>query len=191
LKERTKKLLDSGARLVAATLLVAALAAAARAGLRLRRGAADNASIAALAAGHDITPDHDTAVPVLVARARFLLSEGKIDEARAIAERLNSPDVAPERASLLYALGNEHLRQAMQIYLLVPLRQVKPLVNAAKAEYRQALQLDPDNWDCRYNFAIAATLIHETETSKSMIGAQMSHDRAAWPDIPGAPNGMP
>ncbi len=141
--------------------------------------------------GRPATPDADAAASVLAARARFLLTQGKIDEARAIAERLNTADAATARASLLYALGNEHLRQAMQIYLLVPLRQVKPLVNAAKAEYRQALQLDPDNWDCRYNFAIAATLIHETETSKSMIGAQMSHDRAAWPDIPGAPNGMP
>jgi mxaK protein len=176
---------------VAAGVLVAALAAAAQAGLHLRQGMADNARIAALATGRDITPDADAAASVQAARARFLLSQGKIDEARAIAERLNDAEAAPQRASLLYALGNEHLRQAMQIYLLVPLRQVKPLVNAAKAEYRQALQLDPDNWDCRYNYAIAATLIHETETSKSMIGAQMSHDRAAWPDIPGAPNGMP
>ncbi len=175
----------------AVIVLVAALAEGALAGAKIWRGIGDNARIATLASGHDIVLDGHASAQVQAAYARFLMTQGKLDEARVIIDRLSAPELAPLRASLLYALGNFHLRQAMQIYLVVPLRQVKPLVNAAKAEYRQALQLDPENWDCRYNFAIAGTLIHDTETAKAMIGAQMSHDRAAWPDIPGAPNGMP
>ncbi len=178
-------------RWAAAAVLLAALGAAWDAGSAVWRATADNARIRALESGHDVAVDGSEAGPVQAARARLLIAQGKTDEARSIADRLTAPGLGPLRASLLYALGNAHLRQAMQIYLLVPLRQVKPLVNAAKAEYRQSLQLVPDNWDCRYNFAIAATLLHDTETSKAMIGAQMSHDRASWPDIPGAPNGMP
>jgi len=179
------------AQWAAAIALVAALAEGALSAAEVRRGLADNAKIATLDSGHDILLDGDESAPILAARARFLMAQGKPDEARVLIDRMSAADLAPMRASLLYALGNFHLRQAMQIYLVVPLRQVKPLVNAAKAEYRQALQLDPGNWDCRYNFTIAASLIHDTETAKAMIGAQMSHDRAAWPDIPGAPNGMP
>jgi mxaK protein len=175
----------------AATVLIAALTEAEQAGISFWQATADNTEIIALESGRDITAAGDAPAPVLAARAQFLVAQGKIDAARSIADKLSAPASAPLRASVLYAIGNAHLRQAMQIYLLVPLAQVKPLVNAAKAEFRQALELDPGNWDCRYNFAIAATLIHDTEAAKAISGAQMSHDRASWPDIPGAPNGMP
>ena len=178
------------AQWLAAGALAAGLALTLYGGVRLWQGRSDNAIIASLAAGRDV-PVEDSSGLVLAARARFLIAQGRIDEARAIAERLNAPGLSRARASVLYALGNEHLRQAVQIFMLVPLRQVRPLVNAAKAEYRQSLQLDPENWDCRYNFSIASGLIHEKEESKAMLGAQMSHDKASWPDIPGAPNGMP
>jgi mxaK protein len=178
-------------RWAAAAVLFAALAEASRAGASMWQSGADNSKIIALESDRDVIVASDAAPPLLAARAQWLVAQGKIDEARAIAEQLNAPASAPLRASVLYAIGNAHLHQAMQIYLLVPLKQVKPLVNAAKAEFRQALALDPGNWDCRYNFAIATTLIHDTETAKAISGAQMSHDRASWPDIPGAPNGMP
>jgi mxaK protein len=183
--------LRSIGRWSAAGLLAISLAVALQSGVQLWRDTGDNRKIAELAAGRDVPVGSAPPAALLAARGRFLVTQGDIDQAREIAERLNAPDMASDRASLLYALGNEHLRRAMQIFMLVPLRQVKPLVNAAKAEYRQSLQLDPANWDCRYNFALAATLIHDRETSKALIGAQMSHDRATWPDIPGAPNGMP
>jgi mxaK protein len=183
--------LRSISRWTAAMLLAISLAAVVQSGWQVWRDTSDNRKIAALASGHDTAVGSAPSAALLAARGRFLVVQGDIDQARDIAERLNAPDMANDRAALLYALGNEHLRRAMQIFMLVPLRQVKPLVNAAKAEYRQSLQLDPSNWDCRYNFSLAATLIHDRETSKALIGAQMSHDRATWPDIPGAPNGMP
>jgi mxaK protein len=178
-------------RWTVACILAVSLATALQAGWQLWRDTRDNRKIAALASGHDMPIGSTPSAALLAARGRFLVAQGDIDQAREIAERLNAPRMANDRAALLYALGNEHLRRAMQIFMLVPLRQVKPLVNAAKAEYRQSLQLNPSDWDCRYNFALAATLIHDRETSKALIGAQMSHDRATWPDIPGAPNGMP
>ncbi len=181
----------SVSRWAAAVIVLAALFQACHAGAALWQGMTDNTRISELVAGRDIAVEGGAAAPVLAARARLAIAKGNIDEARSIADHMTAPQLAPVRASVLYALGNAHLRQAMQIYLLVPLRQVKPLINAAKLEYRQSLQLDPDNWDCRYNFAISETLMHDPETSKAMSGAQMSHDRASWPDIPGAPNGMP
>ena len=68
---------------------------------------------------------------------------------------------------------------------------VSPIIVMAKSEYRQALQLDPDNWDARYNYSLAAALVRDTAPSQPTAGDQMSHERAAWPDIPGAPNGLP
>ena len=181
-------------RVLGPLLAVVALAAAAVAcfgAISLWKGLADNSRIVALAHGRDEAGAGDADGPVLAARALLLLKQGKTDEVKAMTEHMGAPGLAPWRALVLYDLGNDSLKQAMQIYMQVPLRQVKPLINAAKANYRQSLQLDPSNWDCRYNFAIASTLIRDTETTNPMLGAQMSHDKAAWPDIPGAPNGMP
>ena len=102
-------------------------------------------------------------------------------------------DTAPEklRSALYYALGNAHMRQAYVQISKVPFWKVKPVIALAKSEYRQAVQLNPDDWDARYNYSIAASLVHDQEQAKPTAGDAMAHERAAWPDIPGAPNGMP
>ena len=174
-----------------AVLAIAATATAAHGVATLWKTQADNTKIAMLAQGRDIPAAAGADASLLASRALFLLKQGRTDDVKAIEEHMTGPGQAPLRAILLYDLGNDSLRQAMQIYMQVPLRQVKPLINAAKADYRESLQLDPADWDCRYNFALASTLIRDTETSVPMLGAQMSHDKATYPDIPGAPNGMP
>ena len=174
-----------------AALAIAAAATALYGATTLWKSRSDNMKIAMLEQGRDTQVASNADSSLLASRALFLLKHGKTDEVKAIEEHMISPNQAPFRAVLLYDLGNDSLRQAMQIYMQVPLRQVKPLINAAKADYRESLQLDPNNWDCRYNYAIASTLIRDTETSVPMLGAQMSHDKATYPDIPGAPNGMP
>jgi len=178
------------ARGVALAALAGGLALAGWGSVRLWHDRAQREQIAALDAGHDVRLD-DTAPPaMLVARARFLISHGNIDAARAIADRIGGTAPAA-RASLFYALGNAHLRHALDIFKEVPFRVVSPIIVMAKSEYRQALQLDPDNWDARYNYSLAAALVRDTAPSQPTAGDQMSHERAAWPDIPGAPNGLP
>ena len=53
------------------------------------------------------------------------------------------------------------------------------------------MQAAPDDWDARYNYTLAAALVRETEAAEPTSSDEMAHERATWPDIPGAPNGMP
>jgi mxaK protein len=127
----------------------------------------------------------------LVIQARTLLATGHIEAAQSIADRLPPTTDPAQRDSLLYALANANFRHALTIFTQVPFRQVKPIIMLAKTQYQQALTLDPGDWDAKYNFALAAALVRDTERAEPSMGSQMAHQRAAWPDIPGAPNGMP
>jgi mxaK protein len=184
----------SRAHLIATWLLAAViLAGATVAGpgaLQLWQAQQGNRTISALAAGHDIATTHNDPGLVLVARARFLIAKGDIQAAQALADDLaNAPPAI--RAPLLYAIGNAHMRRAYDMMRKLPFWKVKPTIALAKSEYRQAIQVDPDNWDARYNYAVAASLVRDTEQAQPTVGEGMAHERAAWPDIPGAPNGMP
>ncbi len=149
-----------------------------------------NMAIGALAAGRDVPAGRDSQKLVLVARARFLLAKGDILGAQALADDLINapPDI---EAQLHYALGNAHMRHALARMRKVPFWKVKPTFAVAKTEYRLAIQLDAENWDARYNYAIASMFLRDSEAAIPTIGEGMAHERAAWPDIPGAPNGMP
>jgi mxaK protein len=175
----------------AALLLIAGLGLVAAGAVRDWHASAQNAAIARLMAGQDLAVEPDAPPALLAARARALIARGNLDGAQAIADRLAASAPAGVRAPLLYALGNAHMRHAFAIFTQLPFRQVRPFLSLAKSEYRQALQLDPGNWDARYNYAIAASLVRDTEHAAPSVGDQMAHERAAWPDIPGAPNGMP
>lgn len=160
-------------------------------GVELWQATAANRRIEKLATGHDVPVAADEATVLRVARARYLLDHGNSDAAQVIAGQLAAEAPPPLRASLLYALGNAHMRHALDLFTQVPFRIVSPIIAVAKSEYRQAIMLDPGNWDARYNYALAAALVRDTEASQPTAGDQMSHERAAWPDIPGAPNGLP
>ena len=175
----------------AVALLLGGAATSSLAGFDLWRAGAENRKIAALETGHDVPAGDDASALLLVSRASFLIGRGNIEAAQAIAERLRNGGNDELRASLFFSLGNAHMRHAYGLFKQVPFRLVKPFIVLAKSEYRQCLQLDPENWDARYNYALAASLVRDTETATPTSGDEMSHERAAWPDIPGAPNGMP
>jgi mxaK protein len=174
-----------------AFMVTAGLVVAVCSWLQFWSAGAQNKAIAALAAGRDIAVGADAAAPVGAARARFLAARGNILAAQAIADRMTQPADAAVRADLLYTLANAQFRHGLTMIRQVPFRLVKPVISLALSDYRQALVIDPGNWDARYNFALAAALVRDTEPATPTSGSQMSHERAAWPDIPGAPNGMP
>ena len=171
-------------------VLLAGTALAVDGGARGLEAMRRNVAAREMAGGHDL-PAAGAAVFVALARARFLIAHGQLDAAQAIADRMAREAPAADRAELLYALGNARMRQGLAMFRTVPFRKVAPVLSLAKAEYRQAIQLDPDDWDARYNYALAAALVRDTEAAQPTAGAEMAHERAAWPDIPGAPNGMP
>lgn len=173
----------------AVAILVTATGMFAASAIRLWHGERDIARIASLGAGQNLAVDDGADPAVLAAEGATLVARGKSEAAQAIADRLNGAPA--DHAAVLYAIANARMRAALGIFTQVPFRVIKGSIAQAKAEYRQAIQLDPDNWDARYNYAIAAALVRDTESSTPSAGDEMAHERAAWPDIPGAPNGMP
>ncbi len=130
-------------------------------------------------------------VSSLTTQGLHLIAQGNLDAAQALADRMTTQDGGRSRADFLYALGNARLRRGLTLLKTVPYRQAAPMLSQARAAYREVLRLDPDNWDARYNYALVAPLLRDKEAAQASFGDQMAHGRAAWPDIPGAPNGMP
>jgi mxaK protein len=176
--------------LAATCVLAAALSGAGFSAYQWWRTVRANATILALAARHDVPVSHGDPGQVQAARGLFLLAIRHAEEAQATAERMQDADPA-SRAILLYALANAHMRQALKVFSTLPMRQVAPVIQLAKSEYRLSLHLDPDNWDARYNFDIAASLVRDAEPPPNHKGDEMARERALFPDIPGAPNGLP
>ncbi len=175
--------------LACAGLAAAALVAEAACGAGWWRMASANRAIAALAAGNDMAVGHDAPARAQAARGLFLVRQHRLEEAMAVAERLDNDAAA--RAALLYALGNAHMRRGLAIFADAPIREVAPLINQAKAEYRLSLQLRPDNWDARFNYDVAASLVRDQDPPPPKKGDELARERALIPDLPGVPNGLP
>ncbi len=156
----------------------------------LMKVSAQNAAIASFAAGRDTAVARDLAPSVRAARGLFLLAHGRVDDAQAELDAIGEIEAKP-RAVLLYALANAHLRKALDVFGSAPMRRVAPLIGLAKSEYRQALRIDPQNWDARYNYDIASALSHDAEAAMFQQGDDMARERALVPDAAGAPNGLP
>lgn len=175
----------------AIAVLAAAIFSGGFAALQIWRASRDDARVTALAQGRDVAVGYDDGGVAQAARARYLATHKHMDEALAIADRmLNGGDPAA-RASLLYALANIQMRQALGAFKTQPMRVIAPIINQAKSEYRQALSIDPGNWDARYNEDIAAALVRDSDAAPAIKGHEMARERALWPDVPGTPNGLP
>jgi len=178
-------------RLVSSAVCIIATLVACISSVRLLQARRAETGIATLQAGRDIPVAPGASPALLIARAQYALRHGQVPAAQAIADGLGARGLAQAQAHVLYALGNFNLRGALGNFTNLPFRVIAPRIRLAKAEYRQAIQLDPQNWDARYNYTLAAALVRDTESVSPTEGTEMAHDRAAWPDIPGAPNGMP
>ena len=173
------------AALILAGVVIAGVGAA-----QLLAARGGNMAILALASGHDVRADQDEAPLIQVARARALIGRGAIQAAQALADSLANAkrDIG---GPLHYAIGNALMRHAFELMRKMPFWKVKTGIAQAKSEYRQAIQADAGDWDARYNYAIASSFLRDSEQAQPTAGEGMAHERAAWPDIPGAPNGLP
>ena len=174
-----------------ALMLLAGAALLIAGGLMLWHAQQQNARVAALTAGQDFSENSHESGLVQLASGRSLIAKGNLEAAQARADRMAATADPAPRAELLYALGNARLRRGLMLLKTQPYRKAVPMLRQAKAAYREALRLDPGNWDARYNYALTVPLLPDREDAAPTVGDEMAHDRAAWPDIPGAPNGMP
>ena len=157
-----------------------------------RRAVAANEAIESLRAGRNVEVGADARPETLLARIAFLTKRYELDEARNLLVALDRTGGARMRAQGRYLLANALLRVALEHIEKSELEAANPFVNLSKREYRRALQLDPEYWDAKYNFDVAARLVRDFPEFERKGGDELGADpKKLWTDIPGKPKGLP
>jgi mxaK protein len=177
--------------LAAALFLAASLIMLIGAGASWLAGLADNRLIAALRADRDVKVNDDASGAVIFARASFLLTHRRVDEAQGLAETLARRSDQRAFESLLFNLGNARLRQAFESISNGDLSAAIPFVNLAKQNFRRVLELDPGNWNAKYNLDVALRLVRDFPLGQENEGDALPAAKQLWPDMPGVPEGLP
>ncbi len=172
--------------------LVIVLAVAAVAAFALwPRDAARNRTITALTHNHDVAVAQDAAPKLLFARAYFLITHGRLDEAQAIVSLLDLRGTDKARADLHYDLGNGRLLAAFDKIDLADFDAAGALVGLAQEDYIEAMRLNPDDWDARYNFDVAARLVRQYPSFVNTPDPRRQGPRPIWTELPNVPRGEP
>ncbi len=120
--------------------------------------AAEQTAAAVVAASAGTQQEIDLKRPEAALAHALLLAYGDDYERalRAYEPLLQSPrdDI---RLTARYDLGNLHLRQALKL-VDEQLAKARTLVELAKQNYRGVLEVEPDDWDARYNLERALWL---------------------------------
>lgn len=173
-------------------LVLAAFVVLAATGLRLLGMARDNAAIAALAEGRDLPVAADASPRLLFARAHFLTTRGRLDEAQPVVDLIalrGDPDIA---AAASYDLANARLAHAIDLLERARIDPAVPEVRLAKAGYRNALSLQPGFWDAKYNLDVAMRLIRDfPDVDGEPKEEPQQAPKRVWTDLPGLPKGLP
>jgi mxaK protein len=152
-----------------------------------------NAVLRELRAGKDIPVDAAGANPALLeARAAFLLTRDRIDEAQPLLDQASLRAAAAVQVPMLYNMANARLRAAIKAIEQGKFDKAIPLVALAKAEYRSALRLAPLDWDAKHNLDVAMRLVRDLPRGE---GEEMTEPETTpsklWTDLPGIPKGLP
>lgn len=99
----------------------------------------------------------------LFARAFDAQAQGSYQEARVIYSRLENTDDRQLQAATLFNLGNSYLEQASAIDMEADSDLALPLIELAKASYRELLHLDSGHWAGRYNLERALELLPDAQ----------------------------
>jgi len=162
--------------------------------LQLYGLAGQNRLIGQLLADQDVGADElaTSAPEVRMARAVYLSRHQRYDEALATLNLLLQQAGAEAQAHTRYNLGNLHLRQAMQKAETGNVNEAMPLLGLAKQAYRDALTLDSQFWDAKYNLEVAMRLLPEMDRiSSGDEQDDLNQQTQLWTTLPGFPRGLP
>ncbi|MFT3731891.1 MAG: hypothetical protein QM780_10815 [Hyphomicrobium sp.] len=151
-----------------------------------------NRNISALLARREIPIDARRATPQeILARVNESLRRDQIDEAQAVMS-IAAENLPPQvRAAGLYNIANARTRLAGEAVRRGDLDSAAALINLAKSEYRLALQLDPENWDARYNIDVAMRVVRDLPQADNPETTSPDAPKKLWTDLPGIPKGLP
>ena len=186
------------ARLAAARLafillvLALCLAVAAATGWRWLAAARDNATIRKLAAGENVEIDPTRASSkVLAARAYYLLKRDRIDEAQVVLDQARVRANPAERVDMLYNMANARLRVVFDAIEQGQFDKATSLIGLAKTEYVDALRIDPQAWNVKYNLDVTSRLLRDLPEAQTPEDAPREAPKDLWTDVPGTPRGAP
>jgi mxaK protein len=93
---------------------------------------------------------------------------------------------------MLYNMANARMRAAMTAIGKGDYDKAIPLVTLSKSEYRNALRLDPEDWDAKYNLDIAMRLVRDLPQAVGEDEEKpLQTPEKLWTDLPGVPKGLP
>lgn len=176
--------------LLAALFGVLVLAAASAAAL-WSVNAARNRTIVALMNNHDVLVATASAPRVIFARAYFLMTHSRLDDAQVMVSLLDVRGSNPLRADLHYDMANARLRRAFDMIEEGKINAAGALVGLAREDYRESLRLDPDDWNARFNFDVASRLVREYPTFGFTPDVRRQGPRPLWTEMPNIPRGEP
>jgi mxaK protein len=172
-------------------LVIAMVLALIAAGSLWSISAARNRTIAALSEGHDEAISSDATPELLFARAYFLLTHDRLDDAQAVASSLERSGSDRLRADLHYDMANARLKIAFDKIERGDFDAAGALVGLAREDYREAIKLDPDAWNARFNFDVASRLVREYPSFGFTADERRQGPRPLWTELPNLPRGAP
>ena len=162
------------------------LAGAACEGWAWLRAASGNRLIAA---PERIGTDSAAAPELIFAKAHALSRSGDTQEALRLYGSLTDAGEPRFRARVRYNLGTLYLEDAAKLWNakgVLEYVRVNTLVAAAKEQLREALRLEPELWDARYNLEYAYRITPPPkELPKSDFKASKGSVYATMPSLPG------
>jgi mxaK protein len=149
---------------------------------------------------HNHTLQNNVADDAIFADAVYWVKQGNNEKAlKLYAQAISSPDLNI-RKTANYNMANIYLREANKLLETTGLEswdKVTPLLSMAKEGYREALRLDPDWVNAKYNYELAlriAPTIESKHSRQTPEDEELKDQESApegWPAIPGFPRGMP
>lgn len=155
------------------------------------RDAGRNRTIDDLTHNHDIPVSQDGAPKLIFARAYFLITHRRLDAAQTLVSLFDLRGSDKERAALHYDLGNARLLAAFEKIDSANYDAAGALVGLAEEDYIEAMRLNPDLWDARYNFDVAARLVRKYPSFVNTPDPQRQGPRPIWTELPNVPRGEP
>jgi len=153
----------------------------------------ENAWIEQLLQGHDIQLEKltDARPEVRLARAVYLRQKLRYDEALATLSLIIEQGGSRLQAQTRYNLGNVYLAQAVAEAEAMKINEALPMAGLAKQAYRDALALDSQFWDAKYNLEVAMRLLPEMDRINTGDEGSENEKTQLWTTVPGFPRGLP
>jgi len=127
-----------------------------------------------------------------LAYASYLKRKHRYDEAQATLSQIINQGNNRIRTISRYNLGNTYLSQAIELAESMQINEATALAALAKQAYRQALALDSQYWDAKYNLEVAMRLLPEMDRITMQDDEPAPQEKVKlWATMPGFPRGLP